>query len=60
MKDLYLWINAQIDTIKNCVSVLDEKRENVNGLIVQLWALKKHIDAMIDFLERNRKYGTHY
>lgn len=51
------FINAQLDTIKNCVGCLEEKRESPDAVIIQLWALKKHIDATIDFLERSRRYG---
>jgi len=52
--NIRLWIDAQIDIIKNCVSILDEKRENPDYVIIQLWALKKHIDAMVDFLEMHK------
>jgi hypothetical protein len=55
--NIYDWINAQVDIVQDNVSILDTKRENPDSLIVQLWALKKHVDAMIDFLERHRKYG---
>jgi hypothetical protein len=51
------WLNAQIDTCKNCVDILDKKREHPDHVIIQLWALKKHIDGMIDYLERNKKYA---
>ena len=54
--NIYDWINAQVDIIKNSVGLLDEKRENPSGLIVQLWALKKHVDCTIDFLERHKRY----
>lgn len=54
--NIYDWLHAQIDIIQDCVGILDEKRENPDGVIIQLWALKKHVDAMIDFLERYKKY----
>jgi len=54
--NIYDWLNAQIDIIKNCVGILDEKRENPDGVVIQLWALKKHVDAMIDYMEKNKKY----
>jgi hypothetical protein len=54
--NLYLWINAQVDTIKNCVSCLDENKGSIDKTIIQSWALKRHIDAMLDFLERYKKY----
>ena len=53
--NIYDWLKAQVDIVKNCVSCLDEKKENVDLTIIQLWALKKHVDAMIDYLERNRR-----
>jgi len=56
MKSIYDWLHAQIDIVKDCVGILDKKRGNVDLAIIQLWALKKHVDAMIDYLERNRKY----
>jgi hypothetical protein len=56
--DIYHWINAQIDTIKNCVSVLEENRENIDKTIIQTWALKRHVDAMVDFLERSKKHES--
>ena len=55
--DIQTWINAQLDTIKNCVGCLEEKRDNPDAVIIQLWAMKKHVDATIDFLERNRRFG---
>jgi hypothetical protein len=54
--NIYDWLNAQIDIVKECVSILDEKRETPDGVTIQLWALKKHVDAMIDYLEKNKKY----
>ena len=57
MMDIYLWIKANVDTIKNCVAVLDENKGNIDKTIVQMWALKRHVDAMVDFLERKKKFG---
>jgi len=54
---IYDWINAQVDTIKNCVDCLDERKNSIDRTIIQLWALKKHVDATIDFLERKKEYG---
>jgi hypothetical protein len=54
--NIYDWLHAQIDIVRECARILHEKRENVDLAIIQLWALKKHVDAMIDYLERNRKY----
>jgi hypothetical protein len=54
--NIYDWLHAQIDIVRECVRILHEKRGNVDLAIIQLWALKKHVDAMIDYLERHRKY----
>ena len=54
--NIYDWLNAQIDIIKNCVGILDEIREKPDLVIIQLWGLKKHVDAMIDHMERHKKY----
>ena len=54
--DIYDWINAQVDIIKNCVDILNEKRDHIDGLIIQLWALKKHVDATIGFLEKHKRH----
>ncbi len=56
--NIYDWLNTQIDIIINCVEILDEKRKNLDHIIIQLWALKKHVDAMIDYMERNKKYES--
>ncbi len=56
MMNIYDWIDTQIDTIVNCVGCLKEHKENIDRVIVQLWALKKHIDATIDFLERKKRF----
>lgn len=54
--NIYDWLNAQIDILKNCIEILDEIKEKPNLAIIQLWALKKHVDAMIDYMEKNKKY----
>lgn len=53
---LELWINAQISTLQECTGILSEVKTDVDKLIVQLWAIKKHVDSTIDFLERKRKF----
>jgi len=55
--NIYDWLKAQIDIIKNCAGNLDEARDKPDIAIIQLWALKRHIDAMIDYMERHKKYG---
>lgn len=55
--DIYTWINANIDTVKNCVDCLEENKGNVDKVIIQMWRLKKHVDAMVDFLERKKRFG---
>ena len=54
--NIYDWLKAQIDIIKNCAGNLDEARDKPDIAIIQLWALKRHIDAMIDYMERHKKY----
>lgn len=54
---IYDWLDAQLSTIKNCVECLEEQRDNIDKTIIQLWALKKHIDATLDFLERKKRFG---
>lgn len=49
------WINTQIDVIKNCVDCLTERKDNMDALIIQLWALKKHVDSILTFLEKERR-----
>ena len=56
--NIYDWLNAQIDIVKNCVGILDEIKEKPDLVVIQLWALKKHVDAMIDYMERNKKYES--
>jgi len=55
MTTLCAWIEANTDIMKDCIDLIIEKRDNIDILIIQLWALKKHTDSMIDFLERQRR-----
>lgn len=59
MKTFEMWIDAQICTLEENVKILREWQEkNSNDkLIIQLWAMKKHIDSTIDFLERKKRFG---
>jgi hypothetical protein len=58
MITIELWIDAQICTIENCVGILREceKEKSIDKIIIQLWAMKKHIDSTLEFLERKRKF----
>jgi hypothetical protein len=53
---LELWIDAQVVTLQECTGILSEVKNDVDKLIVQLRAIKKHVDSTIDFLERKRKF----
>jgi hypothetical protein len=52
---LSLWINASLDTVRNCVVCLEEEKKDMGHLMIQLYCLKRHVDAMIGFLERQTK-----
>jgi hypothetical protein len=57
MTTFEIWIDAQIQTLKENTRIIDEYRDNMDKLIIQLWAMKKHIDSTIDFLERRKRFG---
>jgi hypothetical protein len=59
MTTFEIWIDAQLSTLEENVKILREcQGKNSNDkLIIQLWAMKKHIDSTIDFLERGRRFG---
>ncbi len=57
MKNLYEWIDANITILEESVRILREQRDNIDKVIIQSWATKKHVDAMVDFLERKKKFG---
>lgn len=56
MTTIEIWINAQISTLEENVKILREwqDKNSMDKLIIQLWAMKKHVDSTIDFLERKR------
>jgi hypothetical protein len=53
------WIDAQISTLDENVKLLREFQEknSIDRLIIQLWAMKKHVDSTLDFLERKKRFG---
>lgn len=55
MTTLSLWIDASVDTLKNCVGCLEEVRDRPGYLLVQLHLMKRHLDMMIVYLERQGK-----
>lgn len=59
MTTIEIWINAQISTLEENVKILREwqDKNSMDKLIIQLWAMKKHVDSTIDFLERKKRFG---
>jgi hypothetical protein len=53
MTSLQVWIDAGVDTIKNSVECLEEIKADPRKVILQLRALKRHVDSTLDFLERD-------
>jgi hypothetical protein len=59
MSTIEKWIDAQISTVEENARILREyeAKNSIDKLIIQFWALKKHIDFTLDFLERTRRFG---
>jgi hypothetical protein len=59
MTTIEMWIDAQLSTLEENVKILREWQEknSVDKFIIQLWAMKKHVDSTIDFLERKKRFG---
>ena len=59
MTTFEIWIDASLDIMKNNLDLLRElrKEENLDGLIIQGYSLKKNIDSFVDFLEKRKKFG---
>lgn len=55
MTTLSTWIDASVDTITNCAGCLAEVKANPAHVLIQLYAMKRHIDSMILYLERQGK-----
>ncbi|MDD1778543.1 MAG: hypothetical protein LUQ65_10280 [Candidatus Helarchaeota archaeon] len=59
MTTIEMWLDAQISTLDENVKILREcqDRNSMDRLIIQLWAMKKHVDSTLDFLERKKRFG---
>ena len=59
MTTIETWIDAQISTLEENVKILREwqAESSIDKLIIQLWAMKKHVDSTLGFLERKKRFG---
>lgn len=58
MTTIEKWIDASLKIMEENCSICREhfQKGNVNLLVEQSKALKKHVDSFIDFLERKSKF----
>lgn len=59
MTTLQVWVDASLNIMEENVGILRaaQARDDLDILIEQSKAMKKHVDSFLDFLEKRRKFG---